>query len=347
MHVAIVGATGAVGVEMLSILEERAFPTDRVSLWASARSAGKQLTYRQEKLVVRELNPAQMQDVDIALFSAGSSITKAVAGQFRNGRTVIIDNSSAFRMDPHTPLVVPEINPQDISTHQGLIANPNCTTIIMAMAVWPIHRNNPVQRLLISTYQAVSGAGASAMQELLDQTRQYLNTGANTSEPRVLTRAELQSQPNVFPHPCAFNLFSHNTAIDESGYNQEERKVADETRKIFHTPQLPLSATCIRVPILRAHSESITLTTERPITPDQVRTLLQQAPGVRLVDDPQRNYFPMPIDASGGDDVLVGRIRQDLSDPTGCSISLFVCGDQLRKGAALNAVQIAELLSNR
>jgi len=243
----------------------------------------------------------------------------------------VIDNSSAFRMDPAVPLVVPEINVDALAGHRGIIANPNCAAIISITPLWPIHRRNRIERLIISTYQAASGAGAAAMAELEAATRAYLDGR--------------DFEPTVLPHPYAFNLFSHNTKIDpETCYNDEETKVIQESRKIWDEPDLRISATCIRVPVLRAHSMSITFECANPIDPDSVRAILSDAPGVRLVDDPKRNYFPMPKDASGQDAILVGRIRRDLSDPSGRSISLFAVGDQLLKGAALNAVQIAEAL---
>jgi aspartate-semialdehyde dehydrogenase len=329
--VAIVGATGAVGVELIRCLEERAFPVSELRLFASARSAGKTLTFRGQTLTVRELNEHSFSGVDIALFSAGASTSKRFAPIAVRAGATVIDNSSAFRMDPSVPLVVPEINPHTLRTHQGIIANPNCCAIIAITPLWPIHRSNRIQRLTLATYQAASGAGAAAMQELLESTRAYLEGRAY--------------QHKVLPHPYAFNLFSHNTSVDPAtGYNDEETKVIQETRKIFGDPDIRVSATCVRVPVLRAHSVAITFECERPITPAQVRELLQTAPGVKLVDDAQRNYFPMPQDATGQDPILVGRIRQDLSDPSGRSICLFVAGDQLLKGAALNAVQIAEVL---
>ena len=329
--VAIVGATGAVGVELIRCLEERRFPLSELRLFASARSAGKMLAFRGQALAVRELNEHSFSGVDIALFSAGGSTSKRFAPIAVRAGATVVDNSSAFRMDAGVPLVVPEINPHTLRTHQGIIANPNCCAIIAITPLWPIHRSNRIRRLTLATYQAASGAGAAAMQELLESTRAYLEGRAY--------------QHKVLPHPYAFNLFSHNTSIDPvTGYNDEETKVIQETRKIFGDPDIRVSATCVRVPVLRAHSVAITLECERPITPAQVRELLQSAPGVKLVDDAQRNYFPMPQDASGQDPILVGRIRQDLSDPGGRSICLFVAGDQLLKGAALNAVQIAEAL---
>ena len=327
--VAIVGATGAVGVEMIGCLERRKFPLAELRLLASARSAGKTLRFRGEPLIVRELTAASFAGVDVALFSAGSAISREFAPLAVRAGAVVIDNSSAFRMDPNVPLVVPEINAQAAREHRGIIANPNCTAIISVVPLWPIHRTNRIVRLLISSYQAASGAGAAAMEELRESTRAYLE--GRSYAPRVL------------PHPYAFNLFSHNTRIDPvSGYNDEEIKVAQESAKIFGDSAIRVSATCVRVPVLRAHSVAITFECERPITAQEVRALVSAAPGVKLVDDAERNYFPMPHDASGHDPVLVGRIRRDVSDPSGRSIALFVAGDQLLKGAALNAVQIAE-----
>ncbi|MEE9213146.1 MAG: aspartate-semialdehyde dehydrogenase [Phycisphaeraceae bacterium] len=331
MQIAVVGATGAVGREMCSILEQRRFPAECVTLLASGRSAGKRVRYAGADLTVAELTTTSLNSVDFALFSAGSGISRAFAKPAATAGTVVIDNSSAFRMDPDVPLVIPEINPQDAETHTGIIANPNCSTIILAVAVWPLHRVNPVRRIVVSTYQAASGAGAAAMQELHDQTRDVLD-----QKPAV---------PKVLPHQSAFNVFSHDSPIDDSGFNEEERKMVHETHKIFHDGGIRITATCVRVPVLRAHAESVNLTFERPFTEQEVRELLDQAPGLKVVDDRGRNYFPMPIDASGQDDVLVGRIRQDPGDPSGCSIAMFTCGDQLRKGAALNAIQILGLLS--
>ena len=329
--VAIVGATGAVGVELIRCLEKRAFPLSELRLFASARSAGKTFRFRGQALAVRELNEQSFSGVDLALFSAGASTSKRFAPIAVRAGATVVDNSSAFRMDPAVPLVVPEINPQTLRAHHGIIANPNCCAIIAITPLWPIHRTNRIRRLTLATYQAASGAGAAAMEELRESTRAYLEGRAY--------------QHQVLPHPYAFNLFSHNTRIDPlTGYNDEETKVIQETRKIFGDADIRVSATCVRVPVLRAHSVAITLECERPITPAQVRELMQTAPGVKLVDDAERNYFPMPQDASGQDPILVGRIRQDLSDPGGHSICLFVAGDLLLKGAALNAVQIAEAL---
>ena len=329
--VAIVGATGAVGVELLRCLEKRAFPLGELRLLASARSAGRTLGFRGQTLAVGELGEHSFRGVDIALFSAGSAVSKRFAPIAVRAGATVVDNSSAFRMDPTVPLVVPEINPQTIGTHRGIIANPNCCAIISITPLWPIHRCNRIERLIVATYQAASGAGAAAMEELRESTRAFLE--------------ERTYKNRVLPHPYAFNLFSHNTRIDPvTGYNEEETKVIEETRKIFADPEIRISATCVRVPVLRAHSVALTFECERPITPAEVRDLLGAAPGVKLVDDAERNYFPMPLDASGQDAILVGRIRQDRSDPRGRSVSLFVAGDQLLKGAALNAVQIAEML---
>lgn len=328
--VAIVGATGAVGVELLRCLDVRKFPLRGLKLLASSRSAGKTLSFKGENLVVEELDDRSFDGVDLALFSAGAGTSKQYAPLAVRAGAVVVDNSSAFRMDPAVPLVIPEINAGEIAGHRGIVANPNCSAIVAITPLWPIHRKNRIRRLIVATYQAASGGGAAAMDELVQSTRAHL-------EGR-------DYQPRVLPHPYAFNLFSHNTAIDpKTGYNGEEMKVMQETRKIFGDPDIRVSATCVRVPVLRAHSIAITFECERPIAPAEVRALMQGAPGVRIVDDPERNHFPMPKDASGQDDILVGRIRRDLSDPTGHSISLFSAGDQLLKGAALNAVQIAEI----
>jgi aspartate-semialdehyde dehydrogenase len=333
-RVAIAGATGAVGVEFLRCLEQRRFPIASLRLLASARSRGKNMQFNGQAIDVEELTEHSFAGVDIAFFSAGGSISKKFGPLAAQAGAVVVDNSSAFRMDPSVPLVIPEINPQAMCVHQGIIANPNCSTIIGITPLWPIHRVNRIRRLIAATYQAASGAGAAAMEELTESTRAYL--------------AGLPYQNTVLPHPYAFNLFSHNTKIDAAtGYNEEEIKMARETAKIFGDEEIRVSATCVRVPVLRAHSEALTIECERPITPREVTALLSNAPGVRIVDDPEKNYFPMPRDASGQDDILVGRIRQDTSDPSGKSIAMFVAGDQLLKGAALNAVQIAEVLARQ
>jgi aspartate-semialdehyde dehydrogenase len=329
--VAIVGATGAVGVELLQCLEQRKFPLKELKLFASARSAGKTMEFRGKPIAVQELTEASFDGVHIGLFSAGSGTSKKFAPAAVKAGTVIVDNSSAFRMDAGVPLVVPEINREAIFTHKGIIANPNCSAIISITPLWPIHKRNRIKRLIISTYQAASGAGAAAMEELRESTRAYLDGR--------------KFEPKVLPHPYAFNAFSHNTKIDPAtGHNEEETKVINETRKIFGDPNILIGITCVRIPVLRAHCVSVTFECEKPITPEEVRELIAKAPGCKLVDDQVRNYFPMPVDASGHDEILVGRIRRDLSDTTGRSISIFSAGDQLLKGAALNAVQIAEEL---
>ncbi|MBR1120831.1 aspartate-semialdehyde dehydrogenase [Bradyrhizobium lablabi] len=332
--VAIVGVTGAVGAEFIATMDRRNFRIGKLKALASARSAGKTLQFRGREIVIEELNENAFRDVDIALFSAGGSISRKYAPIAVQAGAVVVDNSSAFRMDPNVPLVIPEINAGRIRDHKGIIANPNCAAITALVPLWPIHRQNRIKRLIISTYQAASGAGAAAMEELVESTRASLNGEAY--------------QPKVLPHPYAFNLFNHNTTVDpETGYNDEETKVIKETRKIFEDEKIAVGVTCVRVPVLRAHCEAITFECERPIGEDDVRKLLAGAPGVKIIDDRAGNYFPMPIDASGQDDVLVGRIRKDLSDPSGHSISMFVAADQLLKGAALNAIQIAELLPQR
>lgn len=327
-RVAILGATGAVGTELLELLENREFPLADLKLLASPRSAGRTMTFKGENLPVEVVEARSFDNVDIVLASAGGSTSKAWAPKAVEAGAVVIDNSSAFRMDAQVPLVIPEVNPKAAASHRGIIANPNCTTILMAMAVWPLHQVKPVQRLVAATYQSASGAGARAMEEMKEQAEAILQGKTPKTE--------------VFPYPLAFNLFPHNTPINELGYCEEEMKMVNETRKIFAAPQMRITATCIRVPVLRAHSEAINLEFSEPFPVEEAREILRQAPGVQVVEDWQANYFPMPFEASGKDDVLVGRIRQDISHPTG--LELWLCGDQIRKGAALNAVQIAELL---
>ncbi len=329
-HAAIMGATGAVGGEFLRLLEERDFPLKSLKLLASSRSAGKKLTFKGEDLTVEELTEQSFEGVDLVLSSAGGGLSRKFAPIAVQAGAVVVDNTSAFRMDPETPLVIPEVNPEDIQKHKGIIANPNCSTIIMNVPVWPLHKINPVRRVVVSTYQAASGAGAAAMAELEQGARAILDGKEFT--------------PQVLPHPAAFNVFSHDSDVGENGYNVEEMKMLLETRKIFHDEAINITATCVRVPVLRAHSESINLTFDQPITEQQVRDALDDAPGIKIVDDRAKSYFPMPKDASGQDPILVGRIRQDISQPDGRGIDLFVAGDQIRKGAALNAVQIAEML---
>ena len=327
---AVAGVTGAVGQEFLQVLADRNFPFSSIKMLASSRSIGKTVEFKGQTYTVEELTKDSFDGIDIALFSAGGARSKEFASAAVAAGAVVVDNSSAFRMDPDTPLVVPEVNPADAAAHKGIIANPNCSTIIMVVPIWPIHQVNPIKRIVVSTYQAASGAGAKAMQELLDQSRDVLEDKPVRKE--------------AFPHQIAFNLFSHNSSIGPQGYCEEEIKMVKETQKMFHCPQLAVTATCVRVPVLRAHTEAINLELTNPMTPDEVRRILSDAPGVKIVDDRDGNYFPMPLDATGQDDVLVGRIRQDISQPDGRGIDMFVSGDQLRKGAALNAVQIAELL---
>ncbi|WP_375505622.1 aspartate-semialdehyde dehydrogenase [uncultured Nostoc sp.] len=327
-HVAILGATGAVGTELLELLEIRNFPIADLKLLASERSVGRSLRFKGENLPIEAVSDRALENVDIVLASAGGSTTKAWAAIAVEKGAVVIDNSSAFRMNPEVPLVVPEVNPQAAAYHQGIIANPNCTTILMAVAVWPLHKIKPVQRIVAATYQSASGAGARAMVEVKRQ-----------------TSAILQGQPpvaEVLPYPLAFNLFPHNSPLNDLGYCEEEMKMVNETRKIFGTQQIRITATCIRVPVLRAHSEAINLEFETPFSAKEAREILNTSPGVKLVENWETNYFPMPIEATGKDEVLVGRIRQDISHP--CGLELWLCGDQIRKGAALNAIQIAELL---
>ena len=330
VNVAIVGATGAVGQEFLTVLAERNFPIKSIKFLASARSAGKTVEFKGKAYPVEELTHDSFQGVQIAFFSAGGSISKEFAPSAVKAGAVVVDNTSAFRMKEGVPLVVPEVNPEQIHRHNGLIANPNCSTIIMNVAVWPLHKVNRVKRVVVSTYQAVSGAGAWGLWELDAQMRAYA-----AGQPIAKEK---------FPHQIVNNLFSHNTKIAENGYNEEENKMVQETRKIFADPKIAITATCVRVPVPRAHSESINLEFERPMTPQQVRDVLAKAPGVKIVDNVEANHFPMPLEASGQDDVLVGRIRQDISREDGRGIDLFVAGDQVRKGAATNAVQIAEKL---
>src|SRR5689334_3496248 len=330
VNVAIAGATGAVGQEFLTVLAQRNFPIRNLRLLASAKSAGKTIDFKGKTYTVEELTKDSFKDIQIAFFSAGGSISKEFAPAAVAAKAIVVDNTSAFRMRDGIPLVVPEVNPQEIHKHAGLIANPNCSTIIMNVPVWPLHKVNRVKRIIVSTYQAVSGAGAWGLYELDAQVKAYA-----AGQPIVKEK---------FPHQIANNIFSHNTKIAENGYNEEENKMVNETRKIFGDAKIMVTATCVRVPIPRAHSESINIEFERPITPEQVKEILSKAPGVTIVDNRDKNHFPMPLEASHQDDVLVGRIRQDISREDGRGIDLFVAGDQIRKGAATNAVQIAEKL---
>ena len=329
-NTAVLGATGAVGTEFLKLLEQRDFPLASLKLLASHRSAGRKLTFRGEELTIEAVGEKSFEGVELVLSSAGGSISKKFAPIAVAAGAVVVDNTSAFRMDPEVPLVVPEVNAEDIKTHKGLIANPNCSTIIMVVPVWPLHQVNPIRRIVVSTYQAASGAGAKAMAELEAGARAML--------------AGKDFTPEVLPHVAAFNVFSHDSDIGPDGYNMEEAKMVQETRKMFHAPELLVTATCVRVPVMRAHSEAINMTFTHPIAADEAREILSSAAGVKIVDDREKNVFPMPLDATDQDDVLVGRIRSDISQPDGRGIDMFVSGDQIRKGAALNAVQIAEML---
>lgn len=327
-RVALLGATGAVGTELLDLLERRNFPVSELKLLASPRSAGRKLSFRGETLTVEAVADGCFDGVDLVLASAGGSTSKQWLPQAVEAGAIAIDNSSAYRLDDSVPLVVPEVNPDAAFEHQGIIANPNCTTILMAVAIYPLHQVQPIRRIVVSTYQSASGAGARAMEELRQQAQAILNGET--------------PQPSVLPHPLAFNLFPHNSPIAEGGYCQEEMKMVNETRKIFSEPNLRVTATCVRVPVLRAHSEAINLEFDRPFERDRAIALLQDAPGVKLLENWDSNYFPMPVDATNRDEVLVGRVRSDISCENG--LELWLSGDQIRKGAALNAVQIAELL---
>ncbi len=334
MNVAVVGVSGAVGQEFLKILESRNFPLNELVLFGSSRSAGKEYTFKKKTLVVKELkHNDDFKDIDIALVSAGGSASKEFAGTITKHGAVMIDNSSAFRMDPEVPLVVPEINPEDCKVRpKNIIANPNCSTIIMIVPLYPIYKAFGIERVHVATYQAASGAGAQVMQELIEETEAYI-------------KGE-QYQPSVIPFQYAFNLFPHNSPIDDSTYCTEETKMIKETHKIFHDNSIRVNAVCVRVPILRAHSEALNIQLRKEAEVCDLYKLLKKAPGVKIVEDRSKNQWPMPIDSSGQDPVLVGRIRKDVSQEN--TFDMWVVGDQLLKGAALNAVQIAEyMVKNR
>ena len=328
LRIAILGATGAVGQELLQLLDERRFPVAELLPLASPRSAGQTLAWQDQQLQVQPVTAEAFAGVDLVLASAGGSVSKQWAPVAAAAGAVVIDNSSAFRLDPSVPLVVPEVNPQAAFDHHGIIANPNCTTILLTLALAPLQARRSIRRVVVSTYQSASGAGARAMEELQRLSRTVLDGGEPVSE--------------VLPHSLAFNLFLHNSPLQANGYCEEELKMLNETRKIMALPDLRLSATCVRVPVLRAHSEAVNIEFEQPFSVDEARALLAAAPGVELLEDFEANRFPMPTDVTGRDPVAVGRIRQDLSDPN--ALELWLCGDQIRKGAALNAIQIAELL---
>lgn len=327
-RIGVMGATGAVGTVMLKILAERHFPVTELRALASHRSAGKKIKFNNQMIEVQEMKENSFEDLDIVLASAGGSISKQFATHVKAAGAVMIDNTSAFRMDPQVPLVVPEVNPEDVNWHQGLIANPNCTTIIMLTALKPLHDAACIRRIICSSYQAVSGSGVAAMQELENQVKQFA--------------AGQPLQTEAYPYQIAFNVLPHVDTFQDNGYTREEMKMVNETKKMLHDDSIKVSATCVRVPVFTSHAESLQIETETKLTVNEARQLLESAPGIKVVDDPANLSYPMPLHTSDQDDVWVGRIREDLSHPHG--LALWVAGDQLRKGAATNAVQIAELL---
>lgn len=330
-NVAIVGATGLVGQEFIKVLEQHNFPMSSLRLFASDRSAGRKLSFGNQEIEVKETAPDSFQEVDIALFSAGADISRHFSPIAAQTGAVVVDNSAAFRMMPEVPLVVPEVNPDDIKRHKGIIANPNCSTIQMVVALYPLHKVNPIKRIIVDTYQSVSGTGAPAVEELKAQVRQVLN-GETTV-------------PHVYPHQIAFNLLPEIDVFLDNGYTKEEWKMVEETRKIMHAPDIAISATCVRVPVLLGHSEAIHVEFSQPMSPEDAERILAQAPGVKVLDDPAISLYPQPWSAAGTDEVFVGRIRRDASHPNG--LVMWVVADNIRKGAALNAVQIAEEMVKR
>jgi aspartate-semialdehyde dehydrogenase len=330
-NVAIVGATGMVGQEFIKVLEQRNFPMAAVHLYASDRSAGKKLYVGHQEIEVKETTPESFQNIDIALFSAGTEISKYFSPIAARAGALVVDNSAAFRMEPKVPLVVPEINPEDIKLHEGIIANPNCSTIQMVVALYPLHKVNPIKRIVVSTYQSVSGTGAAAVEELTTQAKLVLE-GQNVV-------------PHVYPHQIGFNLLPEIDVFLDNGYTKEEWKMVDETRKIMHAPDIAVSATCVRVPVFIAHSEAVNIELTNPMSPDDARQILSKAPGIKVLDEPNVSLYPQPWLAAGTDEVYVGRIRTDASHPKG--LVMWVVSDNLRKGAALNAVQIAEEAARR
>jgi len=327
-HIAVVGATGAVGGELLHVLERRSFPDASVRPIGSARSAGKSIRFRDDSIAVERLTERSFDKVDIAFFSAGGKTSQKWVPVARAAGAIVIDNSSVFRMEPDVPLVIPEINGEDLRSHRGLIANPNCTTAVALMAIYPLHRIFDVQRVFAASYQAVSGSGAGAIEELREQV-------ASAAQDRPLT-------PRVYPHPIAFNVLPHVDVFLESGYTKEEMKMQNEGRKIMHLPEFRASVTCVRVPVYRAHSVAISAEFERKVSVEHAREALVKTPGLELIDEPLKNHYPTPLNATGRDNCQVGRVRLDCAFENG--LSFWVSGDQLLKGAALNAVQIAELL---
>ena len=325
-NIAIVGATGAVGQTMLKILEERDFPVNRVLPLASARSNGISVSFRGEKLKVLEATPASFNGIDIALFSAGKTVSKELAPEAIKRGAIVIDNSNAFRMSPEVPLVVPEVNPEDIKKHKGIISNPNCSTIQMVVALKPLHDVARIKRVVVSTYQAVSGTGLEAIEELMEQLKMVLNG----EDPKA----------RVYPYPIALNVLPHIDVFDDTGYSQEELKMVNETKKIMNDDNLAITATTVRVPVMNGHSEAVNIETEEKLTAEMAREILSKASGVKVVDDPKSKRYPLPGDVTGSDEVFVGRIREDFSVRNG--LNLWIVADNLRKGAALNTIQIAE-----
>jgi len=325
-RVAIVGATGMVGQEFIKVLEQRDFPMDSIELLASDRSAGKKMFVNHDEVVVKETTPESFKKIDIALFSAGAEISRYFSPIAAQSGAVVVDNSSAWRMDPKVPLVVPEINPKDIKWHKGIIANPNCSTIQMVVALNPLHKVNPIKRLVAATYQAVSGTGSAAVEELTEQAKQVL--GGQTTV------------PHVYPHQIAFNILPEIDVFLDNAYTKEEWKMVEETKKIMHAPDIAISAVCVRVPVFIGHSEALHIEFSQPMSPDEAKRILAQAPGIKILDDPAISLYPQPWSAAGTDEVFVGRIHHDASHPNG--LVMWVVADNLRKGAALNTVQIAE-----
>ncbi len=329
--VAIAGATGLVGQEFIRVLEQRNFPMDSVSLLASDRSAGKKLFVNHQEIEVKEATLESFKGIDIALFSAGAETSRHLSPIAAHSGAVVVDNSAAFRMITTVPLVVPEVNVEDIKWHRGIIANPNCSTIQMVVALYPLHKVNPIKRIIVATYQSVSGTGTAAIDELTTQARQVLD-GQNTI-------------PHVYPHQIAFNILPEIDVFLDNGYTKEEWKMVEETRKIMHAESIAVSATCARVPVFTGHSEAVNVEFSQPMSPEDARRILRQAPGVKVLDDPVISLYPQPWSAAGTDEVFVGRIRQDASHPHG--LAMWIVADNIRKGAALNAVQIAEEMIKR
>ena len=330
-RVAIVGATGMVGQEFIRILEQRSFPIESITMLASDRSAGKKLFFNHEEHEVKETTPESFRGIDVALFSAGADTSKYFSPFAAQAGAVVVDNSSAFRMDARVPLVVPEINPEDIKKHNGIIANPNCSTIQMVTALYPLHKVNPIKRIVVTTFQAVSGTGSAAVAELNTQAKQVLNGQATI--------------PHVYPHQIAFNVLPEIDVFLDNAYTKEEWKMVEETRKIMHADDIAISATCARVPVFIGHSEAVNVEFTSPMLPDEARRILAQSPGVKLLDDPAISLYPQPWSSAGSDEVFVGRIRRDVSHPNG--LVMWIVSDNLRKGAALNTIQIAEEMLKR